>query len=477
MLELVEREAPAVVRLRQVHALRAALDAAEAQAILDLATEAEWDENAEFDIVGTRPIRIGADGTRLIDEHLPLEIAAAGATSVDSATWLIRDVVNLHARHPRVWQALQVGRLPLWRARRFAEYAATLQLSVEQARAVDDQIGDAIGRVGWKRLWWLYRAAVMEVAAARVRELAERAAADRYIRTGPTADDPACSYLAGRLDTGDAVAFSSLLDDLAEALSEAGEAGTKDVLRARAVGLLSDPHEAIALLEQRAVGTEPARTAESDPPRPARRRRDRRPATRVYVHVSERNLRPGGVARVEGRGPILVDQLKELTGSCPIHLTPVVQRNAAESVVDEYEVPSPIRAEVIMRDRYEVFPYSGRNARHADLDHTNPYREGENGQTRASNLGPLTRRPHRGKTHGDWGLWQPRPGVFWWRSPRDQLYRVGPDGTTNLTTNDPGHATSTTEQLMLWQLDRRMGERHGSRGDGQADWNRMPTDS
>jgi len=40
MIELVEREAPAVVRLRQVHALRAALDAAEAQAILDLAREA-----------------------------------------------------------------------------------------------------------------------------------------------------------------------------------------------------------------------------------------------------------------------------------------------------------------------------------------------------------------------------------------------------------------------------------------------------
>jgi hypothetical protein len=452
MIELVERGAPAVVRLRQVHALRAALDAAEAQAVLDLATEVAWDERAEFDVVGTRPIRIGSDGSRLVDEHLPLEVAAAGASSVDAAIWLIRDVVNLHARHPRVWQALQAGQLPLWRARRFAEYAGTLDLSLDQAQAADEAISAAIGRVGWKRLWWLYRAAVTKVAADQVRELAERAAADRYVRTSPVTDDPACSYLAGRLDTGDAVAFSSLLDDLADALSQAGQVGTRQALRARAVGILADPQDAIALLEQHSTDR-PDKPVASDTPQPARRRRDRRPATRVFVHVSASELRSGGVARVEGRGPLLVGQLKELTGSAPIRLTPVVHTGGAEVAVDEYEIPKPIRAEVILRDRYEIFPYSSREARQSELDHTDAYREGLKRQTRASNLGPLSKRPHRAKTHGNWRLWQPRPGVFWWRSPRDQLYRVGTDGTTNLTTNDPGNGTSAVEQLMLWRLD------------------------
>ena len=457
MLELVEREAPAVIRLRQVQALRAALDAAEAQAVLDLATEATWDEHAEFDLVGTRPIRIGADGTRLVDEHLPLELAAAQTTSVDAAIWLIRDVVNLHARHPRVWQALQTGQLPLWRARRFAQYAAALNLSADEARAADDQVAPAILRVGWKRLWWLYRAAILTVAPERVRQLAERAAADRYVRIGRTDDDPACSYLAGRLDTGDAVAFSSLLDDLAEALAQAGEDGARDALRARAIGLLADPRDALDLLERHQAGaTTPegvtSVAAASGP------RRSRRPATRVYVHVSEHDLRPGGVARVEGRGPVLVDQLRHLTGAGPIHLSPVVRVNGGEAIADGYEIPAPIRAEVIVRDRYEVFPYSSREARCADLDHTVPYRKGAKGQTRASNLDPLTRRAHRGKTHGGWQLWQPRPGVFWWRSPRDQLYRVGPDGTLNLTADDPVGGTSSAEQLMLWQLDRRDGD-------------------
>ncbi|MGC3956267.1 MAG: hypothetical protein QM804_18835 [Propionicimonas sp.] len=458
MLELVERDAPAVVRLRQVEALRAALDAAEAQAILDLASEAEWDEHAEFDVVGTRPIRIGADGSRLVDEHLPLEVAAAQATSVDAALWLIRDVVNLHARHPRVWHALQSGQLPLWRARRFAQYAAGLDLSAEEARTADEQVGPAIARVGWRRLWWLYRAAIMKTAPDRVRQLAERAAESRYVRVGAIDDDPACSFLAGRLDTGDAVAFSSLLDDLADALSQTGEAGDRDALRARAVGVLADPQEAVSLLERSLSGAPVADGPEEQTVLPAARRRNRRPATQVYVHVSESDLRPGGVARVEGRGPVLVDQLRQLTGEGAICLTPVVQVNGAETVADGYEIPARIRAEVVVRDRFEVFPYSSRSARCGDLDHTIPYRRGWKGQTRASNLDPLSRRTHRGKTHGGWQLWQPRPGVFWWRSPRDQLYRVGPDGTLNLTANDPGGGTSSTEQLMLWQLDRRGGE-------------------
>lgn len=40
-------------------------------------------------MVGRRPVRIGADDTPLVDETLPLEIAALTGTSVGSATALI----------------------------------------------------------------------------------------------------------------------------------------------------------------------------------------------------------------------------------------------------------------------------------------------------------------------------------------------------------------------------------------------------
>ena len=442
MIELVDSRAPAVVRLRQVAALRAALDAAEATAIADLARESDWNESAEFDIVGTRPVRIGADGTRLVDEFLPLEVAAAYGISPATATWLIRDVVNLHARHPHVWAAVQRGRLPLWRARQLAAHAAHLELSADEARAVDERIRRAIGSVQWKRLWWLFRAAILAIAPDRVRDLAERSRADRFVRTAPVADDPAVSYLSGRVDTADAHGFDALLDDLADALVARGEAGSRGHLRARAIGLLADPTRVADLLAGRDPSLSPTR----------------RPATRVFVHLTAGELRPGGVARVEGVGPMLVDDLRRLTGGGPVRLTPVLRVGGLpERAVDGYEIPAPVRASVLARDRFEVFPSSARDARRGDLDHTEPYQPGRKGQTRASNLGPLGRSAHRAKTHGGWQLFQPRSGVFWWRSPRGQTYRVGPDGTHNLTLGDPGHNLSAAEQLMLWQIDRRGG--------------------
>lgn len=116
-------------------------------------------------------------------------------------------------------------------------------------------------------------------------------------------------------------------------------------------------------------------------------------------------------------------------------------------------VPRPIREHVQVRDRYDVFPYGTSSARSCDLDHTVPFVEGESGQTRPSNLGPHSRRAHRAKTHGGWRLDQPRPGVFWWTSPRGQVHRVGPDGTTNLTPDDRRADTSDAERALLWTLD------------------------
>lgn len=95
--------APAAERLRLAIEARTQAEIAEAQAIADLAAEHSWDENADFDVVGERPFRIGADGTRLVDEFIALEVAALKQISVGAATWLIRDIVNLKARHPLLW--------------------------------------------------------------------------------------------------------------------------------------------------------------------------------------------------------------------------------------------------------------------------------------------------------------------------------------------------------------------------------------
>lgn len=437
---VVEPSAPAVQRLRQAAAVQAAAEAAQAQALLDLAHEVEWDETAEFDVVGTRPIRIAADGTRLIDEHLPLEVAAALGISATAAIWLIRDVLNLAARHPRLWQSVQARQFPLWRARPIAQLVEAAGLNHDEALAVDAAIADAVGRVGWRRLVQRLRAAMLQIAPDRLRAQAEASQAARYVRVGTLPDDPASSYLAGRLDTSVARDFDDLLDRVADGLAARGGTGDRDLLRAEAV---------------RAITADPAALAELlDPHQPApangapRKRRKKRRPHQFYIHLPA-TLGPDAVADVESIGPVLADQLGRIVGDRPIKLTPVLRVNGgAEPVVDSYAIPRRIREHVLVRDRYDIFPFSTHHARGCDLDHTVPYVEGEPGQTRPSNLGPHSRRPHRAKTHGDWKLEQPCPGVFWWTTPRGQIYRVGPDGTTNLTPGDQLADTSDVERSL-----------------------------
>ncbi|HSK34272.1 MAG TPA: hypothetical protein VK903_12360, partial [Propionicimonas sp.] len=144
--------------------------------------------------------------------------------------------------------------------------------------------------------------------------------------------------------------------------------------------------------------------------------------------------------------------LKYLLGHTRVRLTPVI-RPYADIAVDSYEIPEAIRRQVLLRDTYEVFPYSSRTARTGDLDHTQPYRPGRKRQTRASNLGPLWRKPHRAKTHADWLLEQPKPGIFWWTTPTGQRYRIGPNGTSRHFTN-PRHRLFDEA---LWKTDHEAG--------------------
>ena len=451
MVELVvEQQAPAMQRLQAAVAAEAAAQAAKAVAILDLAHEQEWYAGAEFEMVGRRPVRIGADDTPLVDETLPLEIAALTGTSVASATALIRDVVNLHHRHEHAWRAVGDGRVALWRARQLTQLAETFDLGFGECMLVDAKIAPLLGMVGWGRVMARYRAAIIEVAPAKVAAHNERGRHNRHVTVGTDVDDPALSWMSALADTSDVKAFEHLLGLVTKALIVLGDTDPIDIVRSKALGRMADPEGVLALLDGIDDNTVAAQETEK------RSRRRHAPVAQVFVHVSTDVLEEGGAARIERLGPVLVDELSQVVGHHRIKLTPVITVNdTSEPVVDAYEVPQSMREIVFVRDRHEVFPFSSREARGLDLDHTIPYVEGVPGQTRPSNLGPLSRRPHRGRTHGGWRVEQPRPGVFWWESPRGQIYRVGPDGTRNLTPD--GTDQTTIERLRLWELDRRIG--------------------
>ncbi|MFZ2441504.1 MAG: hypothetical protein WAW51_04050, partial [Ilumatobacteraceae bacterium] len=79
-----------------------------------------------------------------------------------------------------------------------------------------------------------------------------------------------------------------------------------------------------------------------------------------------------------------------------------------------------------------VFPFGATPASDCDMDHTIAFVAGRAGQTCLRNLGPLSRKTHRAKTHGKWKLEQPAPGVFHWTSPHGYRYRVTAAGTTRI---------------------------------------------
>lgn len=138
-----------------------------------------------------------------------------------------------------------------------------------------------------------------------------------------------------------------------------------------------------------------------------------------------------GVARVEDWGPILTNQLPRFLAGSKVIIRPVIDPTQM-APADAYETPTRMRFAVEQRNPVDVFPWGTRKASRCDMDHTIPYVDGLPGQTRLDNLGPLSRKTHRAKTHGRWKLEQPTSGVFRWTSPHGYRYEVTPSGTTQI---------------------------------------------
>ena len=154
------------------------------------------------------------------------------------------------------------------------------------------------------------------------------------------------------------------------------------------------------------------------------------PKTQVYVHMHLDNLDDWeNLARVELLGPVLISQIGAITKGSKVRLTPVIHCGDTGTPVDSYEIPDRIRRQVLAGNPYDVFPWASTPSRNLDLDHTIPYKPGQPGQTRPDNLGPLSRKAHRIKTHCDWYLAQPELDVYIWESASGQKIQVDPTGT------------------------------------------------
>ena len=155
----------------------------------------------------------------------------------------------------------------------------------------------------------------------------------------------------------------------------------------------------------------------------------------VHINADDPALTDGdssGAAQVEKWGTLLTSRLPEfLTGSRVI-VRPVINP-AALPAQDQHDPTEALRFAVCQRNPVDVYPYATRKATGCDLDHTVEYDDdGPPGQTSPGNLGPLSRRAHRFKTHTSTHLCQPSPGTFHWTTPLGYEYVVAPWGTIAL---------------------------------------------
>jgi hypothetical protein len=251
---------------------------------------------------------------------------------------------------------------------------------------------------------------------------------------------------------------------LADALAALGDPGTVDERRVKAVLVMANPTQAVRLLRAYAAWRarphdehEPVGDAErfdpTEAPEPSRPDDgDLLPIVHLFVHVlgiADLTKGDGGgetaggtaecgsmgaVARVEGRGPITAAWIGAHLGPrCRFRITPVLDP-MAQTPVDAYEIPTRHRNAVRVLSPADCFPYaSSTNAASSmQIDHTEEYRPGVPGQSRIGNYGPMTTFHHRLKTHGQWTVKQPFPGVFVWRDGHGATYLVDHAGTRRI---------------------------------------------
>ena len=423
-------------------------------------------------------LQLGADGTPLVSEFCVVELGLYLQTTTTSAICLLRDVLEIRHRLPRLWAAVMAGEVEDWRAREAA--TLTRVLTFEQARGVDVEVLDALTGLPFGRAVDVIEGRVI-AADPEAHEARRRAEAEkRYVALGRRPNPAGLRILVAQGTVGDMARLDAMVAHVADLLGRAGDEDPLQVRRAKALAVLADPAHACLLLARHAhddgqvpeqpepdaePDTEPETLTEPEPetteyspvlaarafgealqslgPKVVARLR---PRTVIYCHLAEEALAgtagtsPGTQVARTNLGPAGLTQLREWLGHDHVVVKPVIDVNGQISV-DDYEIPTHLAEVIALREPYEVFPFGTLGSSQSDNDHTRPYipmdEGGPPGQTSTDNLGPLGRRHHRAKTFGGFTCYQPLPGLYLWRTPAGHWYRVDHTGSHHLGRETP----------------------------------------
>jgi hypothetical protein len=264
---------------------------------------------------------------------------------------------------------------------------------------------------------------LLQVNAPQLREQrAEQVRARREVYIEHTDDDHA--EISATLDATAAVLLERRLNTIADQLrlvqashpdTGYGPTGeTWNQRRARALGLLAEPGRLAALTGL--VGA-PEGLAASEADAAASR-----PVT-LYLH-----LRDDTSIDLEGCGTIAQSTAAELLTGATVTVRPVLDLNT-RIVSTGYQPSATLREQTLLIKDTCFFPHCDIPARACDFEHTIP---APRGPTATGNTGPACRHHHHIKTHGDWQVRQPFPGIYIWRAPTGSTYVVDAAGTFEL---------------------------------------------
>lgn len=384
-------------------------------------------------------------GTPEVTEFAAAELGARMGRGTHVGRRHIAAALDLKLRLPLLWSRVQALEVRDTYAIHVAE--ATRSLSPAEAAWVDAEVAD--GRIPWSRFQTLVTGKVAAAAPAAAREREERAARARYARAlKPLPGDQLAGMgtfvvrapvpVIDALDTAVTTLAARLADTLPTTVTESEDHPTLDDLRVHAVVLLATGHAADAdRLDMELLDVD---------------LRDLLPKATLVVHlhggtVTDGIHHPPGrdldaegqpldrVARLQsrcGQAPVTETWLREVLGRyAHLEVLPVLDIDGL-APVDAYEIPARHRRAVKLRHPVETFPWGSASATspHTQVDHLVPWsRQPGGGPTAVDNLAPLATGHHRLKTHGDWQVSEPFPGIHLWRDPQGTTYLVDPSGT------------------------------------------------
>jgi len=342
------------------------------------------------------------------------------------------DALDLVIRLPRLWARVEALEVKVSYARFVAR--RTRDLTLEQAAHVDERVVEsADGRIPWSRFEELVAAAI--VAADRwsaMRREDEQAARQFASPTRSTENGMRGFYI--RAPFAVIARLDATVQQLADLLAAQGDTDDNHHRRVKAILILANPAVSVQLL----AGHRQQPSDESASDAQHLDWSKLLPAVTILVHMYLGT--PGapseGVARVEGVGPVTEAYVRRHLGQAAnVTVAPVLDLEG-QAPVDSYEIPDRHRQAGHLMTPADTFPVaSNLTARHQQIDHTEEYEPGAvagAGQSRIGNYGPMTGFHHRVKTHGNWDVQQPYPGIYIWRDPHGAHYLVDHTGTRRI---------------------------------------------